>query len=147
MEIPEQFKYTVDHGWVFDNKKSITFGVTDFFIKDLGKLLFLDLPRVGDEILSGISFGEIESLDNLIDIVLPINAEVIAVNERLYENLEILSSDPYGRGWLIKFVTEDIHLFDELLNAREYAECISKYKASSKQKNQRKSIKVKKGKK
>src|SRR3989304_4609584 len=146
MEIPEQYKYSVDHGWFLGNKKSITFGLTDFFIKDLGKLLFLDLPRSGDEILSGISFGEIESLDNLIDIILPINAEVVAVNERLYEDLEILSNDPYVRGWLIKFRTEDVNIFDELLNAREYAECIRKYKGFSKEKLQR-TIKEKKSKK
>ncbi|MBM4054812.1 MAG: glycine cleavage system protein H [Planctomycetes bacterium] len=144
MEIPRQFKYTADHGWFLDNKKSITFGLTDFFISDMGKLLFLDLPRVGDEILSGISFGEVESLDNLIDIILPMNGEVIAVNERLYEDLETLCNDPYGRGWLIKFTTDEVHVLDELLSAQEYAECIDKHAASLKQKNQRKSIKAKK---
>jgi len=143
MIIPEHFKYTEDHGWVFQNKDTITFGLTDFFVKDVGKLLFLDLPRVGEEILAGISFGEVESLDNLVDITLPMNGEVVAVNDRLFENLETLSNDPYGRGWLIKFITNDNQVLDELLNAQEYAEKINKLQSRQKQKQRMKGNKRK----
>src|SRR5574337_42484 len=118
--IPEHLKYAPTHEWFFVDNKSITVGLTKFIVDELDKLLFLDLPKIGDEILSGISFGEIESLHKLIDITSPMAGEVVAVNERLYENLSILSDDPYNHGWLIKFVTTETHLLHELLNAREY---------------------------
>src|SRR5574337_971628 len=124
--IPEHLKYAPTHEWFFLDNKSITVGLTKFIIDELDDLLFLDLPKAGDEILSGISFGEIESLGRLIDITSPMAGEVIAVNERLFENLNILNNDPYKHGWLIKFVTTETHLLDELLTAREYAAHISK---------------------
>ena len=124
--IPEHLKYAPTHEWFHVESKSITVGLTRHIIDKLDKLLFLDLPKVGDEILAGICFGEVESIDNLIDITSPMAGEVIAVNERLFENLDILSNDPYVHGWLIKFVTPERHLLDELLNAQEYATHISK---------------------
>lgn len=118
--IPEYLKYTPTHEWFFVDNKSITVGLTKFIVDKLDKLLFLDLPKVGEEILSGISFGEVESLEMLVDITSPMAGEVIAVNERLFENLDILSDDPYKRGWLIKFVTIETHLLGKLLSAQEY---------------------------
>lgn len=124
--IPEHLKYTRTHEWFSVDTKSITVGLTKFIVDKLNKLLFLDLPKAGDEILSGICFGEIESLEMLLDITSPLPGEVIAVNERLFENLDILSNDPYGNGWLIKFVTNERHLLDKLLNAQEYTKHITK---------------------
>ncbi len=144
--IPEHLKYTLTHEWFLTDKKSITVGLTKFLVNDLDKLLFLDLPKVGDEILSGISFGEIESLDRLIDITSPMAGEVIAVNERLYENLSILSDDPYRHGWLIKFVTNETHILDGLLNAREYATHIVKLHPASPVKQRKRRAKSMKGK-
>lgn len=124
--IPEYLKYTPTHAWFFLDNKSITVGLTEFIVNKLDKLLFLDLPKVGDEILSGICFGEVESLETLLDITSPISGEVIAVNERLFENLDILSYDPYKHGWLIKFITAESHLLDELMSAQQYMVHISK---------------------
>lgn len=136
--IPEHLKYTPTHEWFFWDNKSITVGLTKFIIDELDDLLFLDLPKVGDEILSGISFGEIESFEKLIDITSPMAGEVIAVNERLYENLTTLNSDPYKHGWLIKFVTTETHLLNELLNAKEYATHINKLQSIATPVKQRK---------
>ncbi|NUO08673.1 MAG: glycine cleavage system protein H [Candidatus Brocadia sp.] len=144
--IPEYLKYTPSHEWFLWDKKSITVGLTQFIIDGLDKLLFLDLPKAGDEILSGISFGEIESLDRLIDITSPIAGEVIAVNERLFENLNILSSDPYNHGWLIKFVTTETHLISELLDAREYATHINKIQPTPTIRQRKRRVKNMKGK-
>lgn len=118
--IPEHLKYTHTHVWFHKDNKSVTAGLTKVIIDKLDKLLFLDLPKVGEEILSNISFGEVESYNMLLDITAPLAGEVIAVNERLYENLDTLSRDPYKQGWLIKFVTNEAHIIDRLLSAQEY---------------------------
>ncbi|MFN3532050.1 MAG: glycine cleavage system protein H [Candidatus Brocadia sp.] len=144
--IPEHLKYTPTHEWFFWDNKSITVGLTKFIIDELDDLLFLDLPKIGDEILSGISFGEIESLEKLLDITSPMSGEVIAVNERLYENLSILNNDPYEQGWLIKFVTAETHILNELLNAGEYTRHISKLQATTPEKQRRRHAKTMKGK-
>lgn len=124
--IPEHLKYAPTHEWFHVETKSITVGLTKHIIDELDRLLFLDLPKVGDEILAGICFGEVESVGNLLDITSPMAGEVIAVNERLFENLDILSNDPYVHGWLIKFKTAERHILEELLSAQEYAAHIIK---------------------
>lgn len=144
--IPEHLKYTPTHEWFFWDNKAITVGLTKFIIDELDDLLFLDLPKVGDEILSGISFGEIESLNKLIDITSPMAGEVIAVNERLYENLTILNSDPYNHGWLIKFITNERHILNELLNAKEYTTHITRLQPTALLKQRKRHAKTVKGK-
>ncbi len=124
--IPEHLKYTHTHVWFHKDNKSVTAGLTKVITDKLDKLLFLDLPKVGEEILSNISFGEAESYNMLFDITAPLAGEVIAVNERLYENLDTLSRDPYKQGWLIKFVTNEAHIIDRLLSAQEYVAHITK---------------------
>ncbi|MFO0795223.1 MAG: hypothetical protein U0586_14320 [Candidatus Brocadiaceae bacterium] len=124
--IPEHLKYLPTHEWFLFETKSITVGLTHHILGELNKLLFLDLPKVGEEILSGISFGEVESLAMLLDITSPLDGEVIAVNERLFEDLDLLSNNPYEQGWLIKFVTRDTISFDYFLSHREYAAHIGK---------------------
>ncbi|OOP55260.1 MAG: hypothetical protein AYP45_15815 [Candidatus Brocadia carolinensis] len=144
--IPEHLKYTTTHEWFFWDKKAITIGLSKFIVDELDDLLFLDLPKVGDEILSGISFGELEALDKLIDITSPMAGEIIAVNERLYENLNILSSDPYHHGWLVKFVTTETHLLNELLDAKEYGTLLSKLQFTAAPHQRKRYSKSKKGK-
>lgn len=124
--IPEHLKYTHHHLWFHKDNKSVTAGLTKVIIDKLGELLFLDLPKVGEEFLSNISFGEVESHNMLFDLTSPISGEVIAVNERLYDNLDTLSKDPYKQGWLIKFVTNEAHLIDKLLNAQAYEAHVTK---------------------
>ncbi|MCF6158271.1 MAG: glycine cleavage system protein GcvH [wastewater metagenome] len=128
--IPEHLKYAQTHEWYFHDNKLVTIGLTRFVIEKLDKLLFLDLPKIGEEILAGISFGELESLNTLVDITSPISGEVVAVNERLYENLDILNRDPYKQGWLIKFATPEITFLDQLMSAQEYKTYINKHESS-----------------
>ncbi len=124
--IPEHLKYTPTHEWFLFGNKLITVGITQFIVDELDKLLYLDLPKVRDEILSGISFGEVESLEMLIDITSPISGEIVEVNERLFENLDLLSNDPYDKGWLIKFISNENQHPHGFLSAQEYAAHISK---------------------
>lgn len=119
--IPEHLKYAPTHEWFLFETKSITVGLTHHILGELNRLLYLDLPKVGEEILSGISFGEVESLEMLLDITSPLDGEVIAVNERLLEDLDLLSDAPYDQGWLIKFITRETISPGDFLSAREYA--------------------------
>lgn len=144
--IPENLKYAATHEWFFWDNKAVTVGLTKFIVDELDDLLFLDLPKVGEEILSGISFGEVESLDKLLDITSPMDGEIIAVNERLYENLNTLTDDPYNHGWLIKFVTKETHVLKELLTAKEYLSHIGKTHHSSPLKQRKRHSKTMKGK-
>ena len=144
--IPEHLKFAPTHEWFHVENKSITIGLTKYILDELDKLLFLDLPKVGDEILAGISFGEVESLGNLLDIMSPMAGEIIAVNERLFENLDILSNDPYVHGWLIKFVTKERHIINELLSAQEYTALINKLRPDAHLKRRKRRSKVIKGK-
>lgn len=135
--IPEHLKYTPTHEWFFIEKKSITVGLTSFIIDKLDKLLYLDIPKEGDEILSGICFGEIESFEMLVDITSPISGKIIASNARLIENLDLLSNDPYNKGWLIKFIVTEPYHDNELLSAQEYGKLIAKLQPSAPQKRKR----------
>ena len=144
--IPEHLKYAVTHEWFFWDNKAVTVGLTKFIVDELGDLLFLDLPKVGEEILSGISFGEVESLDKLLDITSPMEGEIIAVNERLYENLNTLTDDPYNHGWLIKFVTKETHILKKLLSAKEYLAHLGKAQHSFPLKQRKRHAKTKIGK-
>lgn len=128
--IPEHLKYTPTHEWFLFKNKLITVGITKFIVDELNKLLYLDLPKVGDEILSGISFGEVESLELLMDITSPIHGEIVEVNERLFENLDILSNDPYDKGWLMKFVSTEKEPLQGFLTAKEYAAHIEKIRST-----------------
>lgn len=140
--IPDHLKYTPTHEWFLFKNKSITVGITRFIVDELKKLLYLDLPKVGDEILAGISFGEIESLELLMDITSPINGEIVEVNERLFENLDILNNDPYDKGWLVKFVSAEKQPFQGFLSAQEYAEHIAKMRSTSLPKQRKRHGKV-----
>ncbi len=140
--IPEQFKYSKTHEWFSVDSKHITVGLTRYIVDELNKLLFLDLPKVGDEILPGICFGEIESISTLLDITSPLSGEIVAVNEHLYENLDTLSTDPYKDGWLIKFRTNDLHLLEKLLSAREYNDYIGRLQLTDPQRQRKRRSKI-----
>jgi glycine cleavage system H protein len=144
--IPEHLKYTPTHEWLLIDNKSITIGITKYLVDKLEKLLYLDIPKAGEEILSGICFGEIESLGMLLDITSPVSGKVIAANERLIENLDLLSKDPYKKGWLIKFVALEPCPDDELMNAEEYAKHLTKLHPPSTKKRRKPRPKIVKGK-
>ena len=144
--IPANLKYIKTHEWFLFNNKSITVGLTKYIVDRLDKLIFLDLPKAGEEILSGICFGEVESLHMLLDITSPISGEIIAVNERLYDSLDALSKDPYNNGWLIKFISNETHLLDNMMNADAYAKHISKLQLASSQRHGKRKSRVSKGK-
>ncbi|MFH0883686.1 MAG: glycine cleavage system protein GcvH [bacterium] len=118
-------KYTEDHEWVKVDGETATFGVTDFAQGELGDVVFLELPTVGDKVKQGDTFGSIEAVKTVADLYAPLSGEVIEVNEALENEPETVNKDPYGGGWLIKVTLTDATEVDSLMDAAAYEQHIS----------------------
>ena len=102
MSNPTDLQYTDDHEWVRVEGDTATVGITAHAAATLSDLVFIDLPEVGDEVTSGESFGEIESVKAVSDLNAPVSGEIAEVNADLADNLGDITSDPYGKGWMVK---------------------------------------------
>lgn len=120
---PEDLKYTTDHEWVRQgNEGGIRIGVTDYATEQLGDIVYVDLPGVGDEVTAGEPCGELESTKSVSDLVTPVSGSVTVVNDQLSERPEMVNSDPYGAGWLFEILAGEDTDLDALLDADGYAE-------------------------
>ena len=117
MSIPNELRYTKSHEWIKEEGGVATVGITDFAQNALGDVVFINLPEPGDEVVAGESFGDIESVKAVSDLLCPVSGIVKAVNEELIDAPEMLNSDPYG-AWIIK--VEQINDREELLDADDY---------------------------
>ncbi len=122
MNIPEELKYTKDHEWVKIDGDEATVGITDFAQGELGDIVYLEIETVGDSIDSGDVFGTVEAVKTVSDLFMPVSGEVLEFNEELESSPEMVNSDPYGKGWLIKIKVSDVG--SDLLSAAEYKELI-----------------------
>ena len=102
MSNPTELKYTEDHEWVRMDGDTATVGITAHACETLSDLVFIDLPEKGADVTAGESFGEIESVKAVSDLNAPVNGEVVEVNSDLEDNLGDITSDPYGKGWMVK---------------------------------------------
>ena len=118
MNFPKELKYTRDHEWVrMLDETTALIGISDFAQAELGDLVYVNLPAVGDEAVAGESVCDVESVKAVSDVMSPVTGTVAEVNEELDESPELLNSDPYG-AWIVK--VENITDFSELLSAEEY---------------------------
>jgi glycine cleavage system H protein len=119
--VPEELKYTEEHEWVSRTEADLVrVGVTDFAQNQLGDVVFVDLPQVGNQITAGDAVGEVESTKSVSDLFAPLTGEVTARNEAVIESPELVNSDPYGEGWLIEIRVADAADVDGLLDADAY---------------------------
>lgn len=118
MNFPAELKYTKDHEWVkmLDDTTALV-GISDFAQSELGDLVFVNLPAVGDDVVAGEAACDVESVKAVSDVMSPVTGSVAEVNEELDDSPELLNSDPYG-AWIMKI--ENITDFSELLSAEEY---------------------------
>lgn len=117
--------YSKDHEWLREEADGIvTVGVTDFAASQLGDVVYVDLPAVGDEVTAHSEMGEIESTKSVSDLFSPVSGEVVEVNEDVIDSPETVNDDPFGAAWLIKVKASEIP--DDLLTADEYADLTSK---------------------
>ena len=117
MTINPDLKYTKSHEWLKEEDGVAVVGITDFAQDALGDVVFVNLPEAGDEVVAGESFGDVESVKAVSDLVSPVSGIVQAVNEELIDAPEMLNSDPYG-AWIIK--VEQVNDYEKLLDADDY---------------------------
>lgn len=121
---PETLKYTDTHEWVYLDRSTgepiATVGITAFAVEQLTDLVYIELPKVGDRVSAGKEFGEVESVKAVSSLYSPVTGEVVEVNSALTEDLDRLSRDPYGEGWLIKVKVTDEASLDRLLDYTAY---------------------------
>lgn len=126
MDFPEEFKYTEDHEWVLVEDDIITVGITDFAQDQLGDVVFVELPEVGDTLEAGKTLGVVESVKAVSDVYTPASGEVVEVNEALPDEPEALNNSPYEDGWMIKLKLADPADLDGLMDVAAYQEFVEK---------------------
>ena len=126
---PPEFLYTKDHEWIRMDESIGTIGITDFAQKELGDIVFVELPKPGDHITVSESFGTVESVKAVSEIFAPVSGEVTGVNGKLQNNPELLNSDPHGEAWLIRVQVSDRREIEKLMTADEYETYLKKEKA------------------
>lgn len=124
MEFPEDLKYTREHEWVSIDGSVATIGITDHAQEQLGDVVFVELPSVGDRVEKADAFGVVESTKAVSDVYAPVSGEVTEVNDDLPDNPELLNEDPYGDGWMVKITLGDKADLDDLMTADEYRKFI-----------------------
>lgn len=125
MNFPENLKYTNEHEWIRVEGEFAYVGITDYAQEQLGDIVFVDVPSVGDALSLGEVFGTIEVVKTISDLFLPVSGEVLELNAALEENPELVNSDPYGEGWIIKVKPSDLSELDALLDADAYRKLIN----------------------
>ncbi len=129
MKIDPQCRYTKSHEWARKEDDLIVIGITDYAQQTLSDIVYVELPEEGDEITKGEAFGVVESVKAASDIYAPVSGEVVAVNEKLEDEPELVNSDPFGEGWLIKVRPDDAGEMDELLTPEDYEKVVAEEEA------------------
>ena len=124
MNIPAELKYTKDHEWVKIEGDTAIVGITDFAQSELGDIVFVDVESVDEELNAGEVFGSVEAVKTVSDLYLPISGKVVEFNEDLESEPELVNTDPYGKGWIIKLKIANDADQSELLSAEQYQEVI-----------------------
>jgi glycine cleavage system H protein len=127
---PPEFLYTKEHEWIQVDESVGTVGITDHAQKELGDVVFVELPKVGDHVTAGDSFGTVESVKAVSELYAPVNGEVTAVNKKLQNSPELINSDPHGEAWLIRVQLDDRREVEKLMTAEEYEAYIAAEKAT-----------------
>jgi glycine cleavage system H protein len=120
MNIPSNLKYTKDHEWIALEGNAATIGITDFAQSELGDIVYVDIDTVGESLDKDEVFGTVEAVKTVSDLFLPAAGEITAFNEALEDQPELVNSDPYGEGWMVKVALNDVADFDNLLDAEAY---------------------------
>jgi len=122
MNTPENLSYTEDHEWIRIEGDTAFVGITDFAQGELGDIVYVEVETIGDEIAAGEIFGTVEAVKTVSDLFMPVSGEVLEFNDQIESNPEVVNSDPYGDGWLIKLKITDKG--NKLLSAEEYKSLI-----------------------
>ena len=126
MNFPAELKYTKDHEWIRVDGDVAYVGITDYAQSELGEIVFVDVTTVGETVAKEETFGTIEAVKTVSDLFMPVGGEVLEVNPELEDQPELVNSDVYGKGWIIKVSISNPAELDELMAANEYEKMIAK---------------------
>lgn len=125
MELPKDLKYSKDHEWIKIEDGVGTVGITSFAQSELGDIVFIDIDTEGESLEKEEVFGSVEAVKTVSDLFMPVNGKIIEYNSKLDDNPELINSDPYGDGWIVKVKVSDVSELEELLDAHEYNKLIT----------------------
>jgi glycine cleavage system H protein len=124
MNIPAELKYTKDHEWVKIDGDIATIGITDFAQGELGDIVYVDVDTLDETVAEGDVFGSVEAVKTVSDLFMPVSGEVVEFNEALEDEPELVNSDPYGAGWMIKVDISDPSEIENLLDSEAYHQLV-----------------------
>ena len=125
MNIADSLLYTDDHEWIKIEESKAIIGITDFAQSELGDIVFIEFPDKGDTFLKGDTIGTIEAVKTVADLYAPVSGKILELNLVLDDNAELINSDPFGKGWLIKMELSNPDETSDLLSAEDYGKLIS----------------------
>lgn len=120
MQFPENIRYTSEHEWIRVEGDEAYVGITDYAQSELGEIVFVDVPTLGETVGQGEVFGSIEAVKTVSDLNMPISGEVLEINGALDAQPELVNNDPYGEGWIIRISVKDAAELDSLMDAAAY---------------------------
>ncbi len=120
MNFPSELKYTKDHEWVKVDGETAYIGITDFAQHELGDIVYIDINTVGEQVAKEAIFGTVEAVKTVSDMFMPVSGEILEFNATLNTNPELVNSDPFGEGWMVKILISNTAELDELLTAESY---------------------------
>ncbi|AIM16096.1 glycine cleavage system protein GcvH [Neobacillus sedimentimangrovi] len=124
MSVPKELRYSKEHEWVRVEDGKIRIGITDFAQSELGDIVFVELPEVGDEVTVNEPFGSVESVKTVSELYAPVSGKVVEINEELSDSPEFVNESPYEKAWMIVVEPSNSGELDELLTAEQYEEMI-----------------------
>lgn len=120
MNFPAELKYTKDHEWISVSGSEATIGITDFAQRELGDIVYIDINTVGTEVAKDEVFGTVEAVKTVSDLFMPVTGTVLEINSDLNDNPELVNSDPYQKGWMVKVAITELAELNSLLSAEDY---------------------------
>lgn len=124
MNIPSNLKFTKDHEWCMVEGDVVTIGITDFAQSELGDIVFIEVETQGETLDKEEVFGSVEAVKTVSDLFMPVSGEIIEFNEELESSPELVNSDPYGAGWIIKVKASNLDELNELLSDTDYKDLV-----------------------
>lgn len=122
MNLPKELRYSEEHEWVKQEDGKVRIGITDFAQSELGDIVFVELPSVGDTVTADEPFGSVESVKTVSELYAPVSGTVVEVNEDLDDSPEFVNESPYEKAWMIVVEPSDASQIDDLMTADQYAE-------------------------
>ena len=125
MNFPDNLKYTKDHEWVLVEGDVATIGITEFAQGELGDIVFVDIPSEGESLAEAEVFGTVEAVKTVSDLYMPVSGTVTEINAALEDSPELINTEPYSKGWMVKITISDASQLDSLMSPSDYADMVS----------------------